>query len=175
VLAALALTLSGVCAATQHAVDAHDADVIHLPTPHPVVDAMLELARVRAGDVLYDLGAGDGRIAIAAARRFGIRAVGIEINAPMVEIARANVRHAGVEHLVEIRHADALEVDVREASIVTLFLFPELNLKLRPRLRSQLRPGARIVSHRFDLGDWMPDGRTTVRGHPLYVWTIAAP
>jgi precorrin-6B methylase 2 len=137
-----------------------------------VVDAMLDLARVRAGDVLYDLGAGDGRIAIAAARRFGIRAVGIEINPRMVEIARANVRRAGVAHLVEIRQGDALEADLRGASVVTLFLLQELNLKLRPRLRAQLRPGARVVSHRFDMGDWAPDAQTTVDAYPLYLWKI---
>ncbi|MEJ2173406.1 MAG: class I SAM-dependent methyltransferase [bacterium] len=137
-----------------------------------MVDAMLDLARVRAGDVLYDLGAGDGRIAIAAARRFGIRAVGIEINPRMVEIARANVRRAGVAHLVEIRQGDALEADLRGASVVTLFLLQELNLKLRPRLRAQLRPGARVVSHRFDMGDWAPDAQTTVDAYPLYLWKI---
>jgi len=133
---------------------------------------MLDLAQLRSGDVLYDLGAGDGRIAIEAAKRFGIRAVGIEINPRMVERARANVRRAGVAKLVEIRQGDALEADIREATVVTLFLFRELNLKLRPRLRAQLRPGARIVSHRFDLGDWAPDAETTVNGYPLYLWTI---
>lgn len=152
--------------------DPLDADVIFLPTPPAVVDAMLELARVGAGDVLYDLGAGDGRIAIAAARRFGVRAVGIEINPRMVEIARSNVRRAGVGHLVEIRLGDVLEADLRAASVVTLFLLQELNLKLRPRLRAQLPPGARIVSHRFDMGDWAPDARITVDAHSLYLWTL---
>ena len=136
---------------------------------------MFDLARVRPGDVLYDLGAGDGRIPIAAARRFGIRAVGIEINPRMVERARASVQRAGVAHQVEIRQGDALEADLREASVVTLFLFRELNLKLRPRLRAQLRPGARVVSHRFDMGDWAPDARITVDGHPLFLWTIRGP
>lgn len=155
--------------------DPLDANVIFLPTPPAVVDGMFDLAGVRAGDVLYDLGAGDGRIPIAAAQRFGIRAVGIEINPRMVEIARANVRRAGVERLVEIRQGDALEADLREASVVTLFLFRELNLELRPRLQAQLRPGARVVSHRFDMGDWMPDAQTTVHGNPLYRWTIREP
>lgn len=133
---------------------------------------MFELAGVHAGDVLYDLGAGDGRIVIAAARRYGIRAVGIEINPRMVEVARANVRRAGVERLVEIRQGDALAADLREASVVTLFLFRELNLKLRPQLQSQLRPGARVVSHRFDMGDWAPDAQVTVHGNPLFLWKI---
>lgn len=153
--------------------DPEDADVSYLPTPYAVVEAMFDLADVHPGDVLYDLGAGDGRIPIAAAQRFGIRAVGIEINPRMVEIARANVKRAGVANLVEIRQGDALAADLREATVVTLFLFPELNLKLRPRLRSQLRPGARIVSHRFDMGDWAPDARTSVNGFPLYLWRIA--
>ncbi len=154
--------------------DPLDANVSFLPTPRAVVDGMLDLAGVHVGDVLYDLGAGDGRIVIAAAQRFGIRAVGVEINPRMVEIARANVRRAGVERLVEIRQGDALEVDLHEASVVTLFLFSELNLKLRPRLQSQLRPGARIVSHRFDMGDWTPDAQITVHGNPLYLWKIRA-
>jgi len=152
--------------------DPLDADVSFLPTPRAVVDGMFDLARVHAGDVLYDLGAGDGRIPIEAAQRFGIRAVGIEINPRMVEVARANVKRAGVERLVEIRQGDALEADFRDATVVTLFLFRELNLKLRPRLRAQLRPGARIVSHRFDMGDWAPDAQVTVHGNPLYLWTI---
>ena len=135
---------------------------------------MFELAGVQAGDVLYDLGAGDGRIPIAAAQRFGIRAIGIEINPRMVEVARANVRRAGLERLVEIRQGDALEADIREASVVTLFLFRELNLELRPRLQSQLRPGARVVSHRFDMGDWAPDAQVSVNGNPLYLWRIRA-
>ncbi len=155
-------------------IDPLDANVSFLPTPRAVVDGMLELAGVHAGDVLYDLGAGDGRIVIAAAQRFGIRAVGIEINPRMVEIARANVRRAGVERLVEIRQGDALAADLREASVVTLFLFRELNLKLRPQLQSQLRPGARVVSHRFDMGDWAPDAQITVHGNPLYLWEIRA-
>jgi precorrin-6B methylase 2 len=154
--------------------DPLDANVVFLPTPRAVVDGMFELAGVQAGDVLYDLGAGDGRIPIAAAQRFGIRAVGIEINPRMAEVARANVRRARVEHLVEIREGDALVADIREASVVTLFLFRELNLKLRPRLQSQLRPGARVVSHRFDMGDWAPEAQMTVNGNPLYLWKIPA-
>jgi len=136
---------------------------------------MFDLAQLRPGDVLYDLGAGDGRIPIAAARRFGIHAVGIEINPRMVERARANVRRAGVAHLVEIRAGDVLEADLREASVVTLFLFRELNLKLRPKLRAELRPGARVVSHRFDMGDWAPAATVEADGHPLYLWKIGAP
>ncbi len=172
--ALLGAALVTAAADTAPPTDPLDANVSFLPTPAAVVEGMLDLAGLGPGDVLYDLGAGDGRIAIAAARRFGIRAVGIEINPRMVELARANVRRAGVERLVEIRQGDALEVDLREASVVTLFLFRELNLELRPRLQRQLRPGARIVSHRFDMGDWTPDAQITVNGNPLYLWKIRA-
>lgn len=169
-LLATAPALAGAAAT----LDPEDADVSFLPTPMAVVDGMLDLAQVHAGDVLYDLGAGDGRIAIEAAKRFGIRAVGIEINPRMVERARANVRRAGVANLVEIRQGDALKTDIREATVVTLFLFAELNLELRPKLQAQLRPGARVVSHRFAMGDWAPDAQTTVHGNPIYLWKIRA-
>lgn len=152
--------------------DPLDADALYLPTPHAVVEAMLQLAEVRANDVLYDLGAGDGRIVIAAARRYGIRAVGIELDARMVAEARANVARAGLAERVEIRQGDALAVDLGDASVVTLFLFPEINERLAPKLRRELRAGTRIVSHRFGLGDWPPERRVEFRGHPLLRWTV---
>lgn len=152
--------------------DLLDADVIFLPTPHAVVSAMLRLAGVRAGDRLYDLGAGDGRIVIQAARAYGIKAVGIEVDARKVAEARANVRRAGLEQLVEIRHANALEADLRDATLVTIFLFPELNERLAPKLRAELAPGSRIVSHRFGLGDWAPAQRVDAYGHPLLLWVV---
>jgi len=152
--------------------DPQDADVPYLPTPYPVVDAMLQLADVRAGDVLYDLGAGDGRIVIAAARKYGIRAVGIELDARKVAEARANVARAGLAGRVEIRQGDVFDTDLREASVVTLFLFPEINERLLPKLRAELRPGARIVSHRFGLADWQPEQRIEAHGHPLLRWTV---
>ncbi len=172
--AALVLLLAG-CASTTAGTrmpDPLDADVTYLPTPHAVVDAMLRLAGVGAGDVVYDLGAGDGRIVIAAARRYGIRAVGIEIDARKAAEARANVERAGLADRVEIRLGNALDADLREASVVTLFLFPEINARLAPKLRAELRPGARIVSHRFGLGDWPPDRQVEARGHPLLLWTV---
>ena len=151
-----------------------DADVLYLPTPRPVVEAMLKLADPRPGEVLYDLGAGDGRIVIAAARDYGIRAVGIEVDARKAAEARANVRRAGLQHLVEIRRGDIFEADLREADVVTIFLFPELNERLAPKLRGELRPGARVVSHRFGLGDWPPARRVAAYGHPLLLWTVPA-
>lgn len=174
-LAALAACLVS-CAPTRVPAqpDAMDADVLYLPTPYPVVDAMLRLAQVRPGDRLYDLGAGDGRIVIAAARDYGIRAVGIELDARKVAEARANVRRAGLQHLVEIRQGDALTADLADATVVTVFLFPGINARLAPRLRKQLRPGARVVSHRFGLGDWPPDRQVRALGHPLLLWIVRA-
>lgn len=133
---------------------------------------MLRLAAPRPGEVLYDLGAGDGRIAIAAARDYGIRAVGIEIDARKVAEARANVARAGLSGLVEIRQGDAMDADLRDANVVTLFLFPQINERLAPKLRAELRPGARIVSHRFGLGDWPPEREVSTQGHPLLLWTV---
>ena len=153
----------------------HDAEVLYLPTPHHVVEAMLKLAGVARGDVLYDLGSGDGRIPIAAAKRYGIRAVGIELNERLVKTARLNAEASGVAHLVEFRQQDLFEANIADASVVTLFLFPEMNLRLRPRLQTELRPGARVVSHRFDMGDWRAQREVQQRGHPIYLWTIPEP
>jgi cyclopropane fatty-acyl-phospholipid synthase-like methyltransferase len=135
---------------------------------------MLKLAGVRQGDVLYDLGSGDGRIPITAARRFGIRAVGIDIDPQRIAEAQANAQAAGVTHLVTFRNDDLFEADFREASVVTLYLLPSLNEKLRPRLLSQLKPGARIVSHAFDMGDWRPDQTVQADGETIYLWTVPA-
>ena len=170
-LAALAASLVSVSLARASATpDPMDADVLYLPTPYPVVDAMLRLAQVRPGDRLYDLGAGDGRIVIAVARRYGIGAVGIEFDPRKAAEARDNVRRAGLEHLVEIREGDALDTDLSDATVVTVFLYPEINERLAPKLRAELPRGARIVSHRFGLGNWPPDRRAQAHGHPLLLW-----
>jgi ribosomal protein L11 methylase PrmA len=133
---------------------------------------MLRLAELSAGDVLYDLGSGDGRIPITAAIRGGVRAVGIDIDPYRVDEARENARRAGVGGQVDFRLGDVLTADFREATVVTLFLLPELNLKLRPRLLRELQPGTRIVSHQFDMGDWRPDRQLVSNGRTLYFWTI---
>ena len=150
----------------------HEADLLHLPTPAPVVAEMLRLARVSPADVVYDLGSGDGRIPIAAAREHGARGVGIELDARLVELARCNARAAGVADRVDFRQQDLFGADLRGATVVTLFLLPEMNRRLKPKLLAELKPGARIVSHRFDLGDWPPDRVLESAGHPILLWTV---
>ncbi|RXZ65663.1 class I SAM-dependent methyltransferase [Pelagerythrobacter rhizovicinus] len=147
-------------------------DIHYIPTPEPVVEAMLEMAEIEEGDVLYDLGSGDGRIPITAAKRFGVRAVGIEIDPQLIRIARRNAEEAGVSHLVEFRESDLFETDFSDADVVTLYLGDMLNLRLRPRLLEQLEPGARVVSHDFNMGDWTPEERRVVANRPVYKWTV---
>jgi ribosomal protein L11 methylase PrmA len=151
---------------------AQQPDVIYVPTPHEVVDDMLRLANVGKSDILYDLGSGDGRIAIAAAKKFGIRAVGIDIDPERIREANENARRAGVTHLVEFRQEDLFKADFREATVITLYLLPDLNVKLRPRLLDELKPGTRIVSHQFDMGTWKPEKRLESNGRVVYFWTI---
>jgi ribosomal protein L11 methylase PrmA len=149
-------------------------DVIYVPTPHEVVDDMLRLANVKKGDVLYDLGSGDGRIAIAAAKKYGVKAVGIDIDPERIREANENAKRAGVANLVQFRQEDLFKADFREATVVTLYLLPDLNVKLRPRLWEELKPGTRIVSHQFDMGTWKPEKRLDSNGRVVYSWTIPA-
>lgn len=144
-------------------------------TPPDVVERMLTLARVGPSDVVYDLGCGDGRIVIAAARKFGARGVGVDIDPARIAEAQQSARRAGVEHLVTFRLQDALKTDVSEATVVTLYLVSALNVRLRPILTTQLRPGARIVSHNFAMGDWEPDvvdvfTSADGQSRTLYLW-----
>ena len=138
-----------------------------------VVDKMIELAGVKKGDVVYDLGSGDGRIVIAAAKK-GARAVGFDIDPDLVAESRANIKKAGVQDSAEIRNQDILTVDLSPASVVTMYLLPDVNLKLKPNLLSQLKPGSRVVSHSFDMGDWKPDKVERVDGRTIYLWIIPA-
>jgi ribosomal protein L11 methylase PrmA len=147
-------------------------DVIYVPTPQAVVEDMLRLANVRKGDVLYDLGSGDGRIPVTAARMYGIRAVGIDIDPDRIREAKENARKHGVERLVEFRQQDLFASDFREATVVTLYLLPDLNVKLRPRLMAQLKPGTRVVSHQFDMGTWKPVKKLESDGRTVYFWVI---
>lgn len=147
-------------------------DVPFVPTAPEVVDAMLRLAGVGKNDVIYDLGSGDGRIVITAAERYGTRGVGVDINPLRVREARDNARRAGVQDKVEFRQQDLFDTDVSQASVVALYLLPDVNMRLRPKLLEQLRPGARVVSHNYDMGDWRPDQTEKVGGHTVYLWTI---
>lgn len=144
-----------------------------VPSPQSVVDKMIDLAGVKKGDVVYDLGSGDGRIVIAAAKR-GARAVGFEIDPDLVAESRANIQKAGVQESAEIRNQDILTVDLSGASVVTMYLLPDVNLKLRPNLQKQLKPGSRIVSHSFDMGDWKADKVEQIDGRTIYLWTISS-
>ena len=148
----------------------------YMATPQEVVDRMLQMAEVTKGDVVYDLGSGDGRLVITAAKRYGARGVGIDIDPALITQSRANARKEGVESLVEFRQQDALTVDVSPASVVTLYLLSGANLKLRPTILN-LKPGTRVVSHKFGMGDWVPTRTETItdkRGTSrlLYLWII---
>lgn len=147
-------------------------DVIFVPTPQELVEDMLRLADVKTGDVLFDLGSGDGRIAVTAARKYGVRAVGIDIDPERIREANENAKKNRVEKLVEFRNEDLFKADFKSASVITLYLLPELNLKLRPRLWAELKPGTRIVSHQFDMGDWVPEKKLESNGRTVYFWTI---
>jgi SAM-dependent methyltransferase len=148
-------------------------DVIYVPTPEAVVNAMLEVARVTRNDVVYDLGCGDGRIVIAAAKKYGSRGVGIDIDPQRLAEARANALSAGVADRVEFRQEDLFEADIREATVVTLYLLPSLNLRLLPKLERDLRPGTRLVSHAFDMGDWTPEQHLEIDGRHVYYWKLS--
>jgi tRNA G10 N-methylase Trm11 len=147
-------------------------DVHWEPTPHEAVTEMLKLADVKKGDVVYDLGCGDGRIVIAAARDFGARGVGIDIDPQRIAESRKNARAAGVTRRVAFREEDLFEADIHQATVVTLFLWPSLNLKLRPKLLKDLRSGTRIVSYIHNMGDWPAEKQLTVGRREIYLWTI---
>lgn len=158
--------------ATQIQSPTRTPDVAYIPTPPEVVAAMLKLADVKAGDVVYDLGCGDGRMVIAAAQTYGARGVGIDIDPQRIKEANENARLAGVTDRVTFMQADLFDTDVSRATVVTLFLLPSLNIKLQPKLLKQLKPGTRVVSHAFDMGDWNPDRELIVGGRHVYLWTI---
>jgi SAM-dependent methyltransferase len=151
-------------------------DVIYYPTPTETVDEMLRLAKIKKGDVLYDLGSGDGRIPIAAAKQHGVHAVGIEIDPKLVTEAQEKAAQEGVAELVRFRNEDMFHVDVSQATVVTLYLSEKLNVLLRPKLLSELRPGSRILSHDFRMGDWKPEQTVRVPWGKLYrtiyLWTV---
>jgi Cyclopropane fatty acid synthase and related methyltransferases len=169
----LALTLIAVPAFAQPFKGTKQPDVRYVPSPDSVVEAMLTLAGVGAGDVVYDLGSGDGRIPITAAQRYGAFGVGIEIDAKLNREAADNARKAGVADRVRFMTQDLFETDISQATVVTLFLLPRINQELIPKLKRELRPGTRIVSHQFDMGEqWPPEKSQDVNGLMIYLWTI---
>ena len=148
------------------------SDVPYVPTPQNVVNRMLEVANVSEDDVIYDLGSGDGRIVITAAQKYGARGVGIDIDPERVKEARANAKEAGVTDLVEFRQGDLFEADLSDATVVTLYLLPSVNVELRPKLFNELEPGTPVVSHDFNMGEWQPERTVEVNGNTIYRWTI---
>jgi 2-polyprenyl-3-methyl-5-hydroxy-6-metoxy-1,4-benzoquinol methylase len=170
-LASTALSTSLGCAQTISENSPVRKDVPYVPTPEAVVERMLEMAGVTSKDVVYDLGCGDGRIVIAAARR-GARGVGIDIDPERIRESKANAAAEGVSQRVKFAVQDLFETDMSEATVVTLYLLSSVNLKLRPKLLSELKPGTRIVSHAFDMGDWKPEQTAEVDGNRIYFWIV---
>jgi len=176
----VAALVSAAVAAAQTAKPRHDPDVPFVPTTEEAVQAMLKLAGVKKTDIVYDLGCGDGRIVIAAAKTYGAHGVGIDINPVRIGEAKENAKKAGVESLVRFEENDLFEADIHEATVVTLFLLSHINLKLRPKLLQDLKPGTRVVSNTFDMGDWKPEKELTIGNadeesylsHRLFLWTI---
>jgi SAM-dependent methyltransferase len=148
-------------------------DVWYVATPHEIVDRMLTMAKIHPLDIVYDLGCGDGRMVIAAAKKYGVRGVGVDLDPKRIREARANAKAAGVEQLVTFHVGDMFETNVSEANVVLLYLLPELNRRLKPKFFEQLRPGARVVSHDFDMGrDWPPDEYVKLGQDGIYLWIM---
>jgi cyclopropane fatty-acyl-phospholipid synthase-like methyltransferase len=169
----VALVLTAVAASAGVIAQTPGADIHYVPTPDGVVSAMLDVAGVTSADVVYDLGSGDGRIVIEAARKYGARGVGIELDPELNKKAMKNAQKAGVADKVTFVKADFFKANLSEASVVTLFLSPNINARLQPKLRRELKPGTRIVSHRFTMpSDWKPDRDLAVKGTHVFLWTI---
>jgi SAM-dependent methyltransferase len=149
-------------------------DVPYVPTPQSVVEGMLKLAQVRPGERVYDLGCGDGRMVVTAASQFGARGLGVDIDPERIREAHDNALRAGVADRVDLRVGDLFEVDLREADVLAIYLLDEINLRLRPAILQQMRPGARVVSHAFGMGNWVPDQRVSIDGRTVYLWTVPA-
>jgi SAM-dependent methyltransferase len=169
---AIAIVLLSVAALSATGQPKRTPDIHFVPTPEEVVEAMLRLADVGKDDVVYDLGSGDGRIPITAARRFGARGVGIDLDPKLVAQATRSAQDAGVGDRVRFVEGDIFEADISGATVVTLYLLSSINERLRPKLLKELRPGTRIVSHQFRMGDWQPERETVVDFRPLFLWRI---
>ncbi len=171
--AILITTFLAVSVLAQAREESRPLDVPYVPTNQKVVDAMLKLAKVTKSDVVYDLGCGDGRIVISAAKDYGATGVGVDIDPQRIREANENAEKAGVTNKVKFVEDDLFKMDFSKATVVTLYLLPEVNLKLRPKLLA-LKPGTRIVSHAFDMGDWKPEQTLNVEGSTIYFWTVPA-
>jgi SAM-dependent methyltransferase len=170
-----AVSVAGFAGAAEQAAPLRGPDVIFVPTPNDIVDTMLRMAGVSGKDTVYDLGCGDGRIVITAAQKYGARGVGIDIDPERVKEATENTRKAGVADRVKIVRGDLFEADISPATVVTLYLLTDLNLKVRPKLLKELKPGTRVVSHAFGMGDWKPEKTEDVGGTTVYLWRIPSP
>ena len=153
--------------------------VPYVPTPQEGEDPMLKIEKVKKGDVVYDLGSGDGRIVVTAAKKYGVKAIGFEIDPERIKESAENIKKAGVGDLVEIRQQDIRTVDLSQASVLTMYLLPEANLMIRPNIWKQMKPGSRVVSHDFDMGDWKPLKKENIKDasswdHTLYLWHVEA-
>jgi SAM-dependent methyltransferase len=149
-------------------------DVPYVSTPHAIVDEMVRLADVKANDVVYDLGCGDGRLVIAAVKKTGCRGVGIDIDPERIKESRANARAAGVQDRVRFVEQNFFASDIREATVMLIYLFPDVNIRLRAKFLSEMKPGSRLVSHAFDMGDWKPDNSASIGAQRVYYWVIPA-
>ena len=147
-------------------------DVPYVPTPQKVVNGMLELADVKKGEVVYDLGCGDGRIVITAAKKFGATGIGVDLNPERIKEANANAVEANVEDKVKFYEGNLFDFDFSKADVLTLYLLPDVNLTLKPKIQEEMKPGSRVVSHAFSMGDWEPDQEITVDGRTVYLWII---
>jgi ribosomal protein L11 methylase PrmA len=165
-------SIPGASVAFAQEAPARRPDVIYVPTPEAVVEAMLQVANVGKNDIVYDLGCGDGRIPVTAAKKYGATGVGIDIDPQRIKEAKENVAKNNVGDKVTIVQGDLFEQDLSKATVVTLYLLPSLNVKLMPKLMRELKPGTRIVSHAFDMGDWKPEKELDVEGRKVYFWTI---
>jgi SAM-dependent methyltransferase len=173
-LCLFSLVLIGGAAAQEAIAPERTPDVPFVPTPQEVVDEMLRMANVTKNDFIIDLGSGDGRIVVTAAQKYGAHGIGIDINPERIAEARANAKQAGVTDLVEFRQGDLFKADLSKATVVTMYLLSSVNLKLRPKLLRELKPGTKLVSHAFDMGEWKPERTADVDGRRVMLWTIPA-